>query len=72
MQLNLLNKARDPTEEDVKAGESCSICLDEFKVGGEKISELGCSGKHMFHLTCVKEWLVNQSKTCPVCRERVG
>jgi hypothetical protein len=43
---------------------SCPICLSEFTLG-EEARLLRC--KHMFHKSCVDEWLhVNAS--CPTCR----
>jgi len=47
--------------------ENCSICLQSFGVGNEGVS-LPCS--HVFHSSCIKNWLFRQA-TCPVCRETV-
>lgn len=51
---------------------SCSICLEEFKIG-EKCIKLPCKDQsHYFHnenetCTGIKKWL-EKSNTCPVCR----
>ncbi|CAL9071501.1 unnamed protein product [Musa textilis] len=46
--------------------ESCVICLEDF-VGGEKLWELPRC-KHRFHEKCIREWLLQPSNTCPICR----
>jgi len=51
---------------------SCSICLEEFKIG-ENCIKLPCKGQsHYFHnetesCTGIKKWL-EKSNTCPMCR----
>ena len=51
---------------------SCSICLDEFKLG-ERVLELPCEpSKHYFHIkneNCegIIPWL-SHNNTCPMCR----
>jgi len=60
------------TQEDVDNKLSCSICLDEFKLG-ERVHELPCEpSKHYFHIkneNCegVIPWL-SMNNTCPMCR----
>ncbi|XP_021906063.1 NEP1-interacting protein 2-like isoform X2 [Carica papaya] len=46
----------------------CSICLQEVKDGemGRKLPQCG----HLFHITCIDEWLVRQG-SCPMCRKHV-
>ena len=50
-----------------KYGSNCTICLEEFKVGIDKVSLTPCF--HVFHYNCISEWLKkNFSKiTCPNC-----
>ena len=45
--------------------ESCSICLDEFKLR-QSITLLNCN--HLFHKSCAKSWFCNESTRCPMCR----
>ncbi|KAL3770132.1 LOW QUALITY PROTEIN: hypothetical protein ACHAW5_009673 [Stephanodiscus triporus] len=45
----------------------CSICLDGFSRGGDRVTLL-CS--HRFHTSCVNRWLSSQH-SCPVCRTSV-
>jgi len=52
------------TEMHVEKKESCSICMEEFKLQ-EKVMELPC--QHMYHKDCVVTWL-KTNNTCPVCR----
>ena len=60
------------TQEDVDNKLSCSICLDEFKLG-ERVLELPCKPyKHYFHIkneNCegIIPWL-SHNNTCPMCR----
>lgn len=49
-------------------GKECNICLNTYSIG-EHVTTLPC--EHMFHQDCVKEWLCNRKKTCPVCRSDV-
>eukprot|EP00658_Telonema_sp_P-2_P024785 TRINITY_DN19978_c0_g1_i5.p1 TRINITY_DN19978_c0_g1~~TRINITY_DN19978_c0_g1_i5.p1 ORF type:complete len:106 (+),score=27.29 TRINITY_DN19978_c0_g1_i5:128-445(+) len=45
---------------------TCSICLCEYEEEEELRAMPSCT--HVFHVTCIDEWLVlNQS--CPVCRQ---
>ncbi|KAK8896083.1 hypothetical protein M9Y10_013974 [Tritrichomonas musculus] len=52
------------TDDEIKSGLECPICISEFKKG-DIIAELKCS--HLFHKDCVAEW-VKKHPTCPVCR----
>lgn len=42
----------------------CIVCLSSVAVG-DQVLELPCS--HIFHLSCVEEWL-KRSLVCPVCK----
>ncbi|XP_004304786.1 PREDICTED: E3 ubiquitin-protein ligase RNF181-like [Fragaria vesca subsp. vesca] len=48
----------------VEEGESCSVCLEEFRAGTYETS-MDCS--HVFHRECIGKWMT-QSHYCPVCR----
>lgn len=43
----------------------CSICLSGFEVG-ENVCTLPCVGQHVFHDTCIEQWLMQKS-SCPMC-----
>ncbi|KAL4449989.1 hypothetical protein ABPG74_015108 [Tetrahymena malaccensis] len=45
----------------------CSVCLEDFIVGKDKIKVTICS--HIFHDNCLDEWL-NKFKNCPLCRQQ--
>jgi len=70
--------ARHPTEvcspESPRCGETCSICLSEFKAG-DQLRGLECfasSRRHFFHRGCIDEWL-GICGCCPLCKfEIVG
>ncbi|GAB2287801.1 hypothetical protein Dimus_022161 [Dionaea muscipula] len=47
-------------------GVECTICLDEFVVGGEA-KVMPC--KHRFHGSCIDKWLKLHG-SCPVCRSQ--
>ncbi|XP_035844377.1 NEP1-interacting protein-like 1 [Helianthus annuus] len=46
----------------------CTICLQNFenKEDGRELTKC----KHVFHLTCIDEWLIRNG-SCPVCRRNV-
>lgn len=44
----------------------CSICIEEFRED-DLITELPC--KHIFHKSCIKNWLCREKVTCPSCRK---
>ncbi|EAR85537.1 C3HC4 type (RING finger) zinc finger protein (macronuclear) [Tetrahymena thermophila SB210] len=64
---NLINKRQSPVTEDFckKHDDCCSVCLDEYLVGQISL-QLDC--KHIYHLSCIKTWLVQQNK-CPCCNQ---
>ena len=58
-------------------GDCCSICLfdchqeqDEQDEQDEQEQIIKTNCNHVFHLTCLSKW-VNQSKTCPICRNEM-
>ena len=48
--------------------ENCSICQDNLQ-NGENSTKLPCS--HIFHMDCIKHWLVSQCSSCPNCRHDI-
>lgn len=48
---------------------TCSICFCDFREDPNlPICELNCSNKHIFHVECLKKWVVKNNK-CPLCLE---
>lgn len=43
----------------------CAICLSAVEEGDE-MRELKC--RHIFHRSCMDEWLYHGRSTCPLCR----
>ncbi len=43
----------------------CCICIDNINEG----IKLSCD--HCFHVDCLKHWLCNEKKSCPICRRDV-
>ena len=51
-----------------KRGESCAICLEPLE-DPAKICEMPCSGKHQFHVGCVRTSMISHADLrCPCCR----
>jgi hypothetical protein len=47
----------------------CAICLDDDGGDGGKLARLPC--RHVFHLQCVRGWLMRGGVTCPLCNLRL-
>lgn len=65
MKMDLQAKAAE-TDDIVKSGGDCAICLMNIKMG-EPIYQLRCSDKHIFHEGCLNNWS-RVKPNCPVCR----
>jgi hypothetical protein len=56
------------------AENTCSICLDAYSLGIHKASSgmwsriVETSCRHVFHYTCLREWLSIGTPSCPLCR----
>jgi len=51
----------------------CTVCLEKYEdddKDNKQFIKLPC--KHIFHATCIMEWLKNYNYTCPVCRKECG
>lgn len=59
----------DPENAEDKKSDECIICLDSFESKIEIVG-LNCTGKHIFHLKCMEEW-VKHNNICPLCREPI-
>ncbi len=49
---------------------TCSICLDDFEEGCKLIT-LPCQGRHVFHAECIRTWLLESSRECPLCKSNI-
>lgn len=69
--INSLYDESKLSEEDfnklnrIKQNFECNICMDDKSEG----VLLNCN--HVFCETCIKQWLINNKKTCPTCRKEV-
>ena len=50
--------------------ESCAICLESF-TQEDKIIEMNCDKRHIFHEKCIEDWLMKKLE-CPLCKKAVG
>ena len=48
----------------------CTICYLTF-AEDDKVTELECDERHIFHIQCLKPWL-EKSLSCPLCREAIN
>ena len=56
-------------QENIKI-DQCMICLDNLDSPDKQIACLKCDSRHVFHKSCIDEWL-KQNSTCPTCRKQV-
>jgi hypothetical protein len=54
-------------EEEDMAG--CAICLSHFKPQQLVCESNNISCQHVFHQTCMVDWLTKDRDDCPMCRE---
>lgn len=47
----------------------CVICLETFE-DDERVLELPC--KHLYHGDCIRKWLIERKKICPICKRDVS
>lgn len=45
---------------------SCIVCTETFALD-DKLIQLKCPGRHVFHSECIKSWL-KRKFSCPLCR----
>ena len=47
---------------------ACPICFDPCGDTNRRVVDL-LKCEHMFHRTCLNDWIANGGTTCPVCRD---
>ena len=58
--------------EKKKNDATCAICSKNFLDEPEKhIGQLECTGKHIFHVDCLTEWIEQGHDDCPICHEKI-
>ena len=62
--------SREQSPNDVLMRGSCAICMEDFELGGDRVAQLACSNRHIFHTECLKRW-VELNSVCPLCREQI-
>lgn len=65
--LNMDMRFPNATDEEIEENENCVICRDSL-FEGSKPKKLACG--HIFHIDCLKSWLVMQ-QVCPTCRAEI-
>ncbi|XP_059280992.1 putative RING-H2 finger protein ATL61 [Lycium ferocissimum] len=56
--------------EQFSGAESCTICLEAFKIGEDVRVVPSCS--HHFHDHCIRGWTEKGNQSCPKCRRLYG
>lgn len=64
---NMEMRFPDATDTEIEESEHCVICRDSL-FDGSKPKKLSCG--HIFHIDCLKSWLVMQ-QVCPMCRAEI-
>ncbi|KAF4752472.1 E3 ubiquitin-protein ligase hrd1, partial [Perkinsus olseni] len=62
---NMEERFPDATQEELETQDTCIICRDKLWEGSKR---LPCG--HVFHIDCLKSWLVMQ-QVCPTCRAEI-
>ncbi|XP_071942382.1 uncharacterized protein [Antedon mediterranea] len=44
----------------------CAVCHEDVNADIEKLNKLECG--HLFHDSCIKQWIQTRERTCPLCR----
>jgi len=65
--LNMEIRFPDATDEEIEHNEHCVICRDSL-FEASKPKKLPCN--HIFHIDCLRSWLVMQ-QVCPTCRAEI-
>jgi len=60
----------DADEATAAPGNPCMVCLGDF-AAGQRLRRLSCSGGHMFHASCIEQWLCTSASRCPVDQEPI-
>lgn len=55
-------------DNNIRCDEACTICQDDFE-DTDVVTDVKCKNHHLFHTECIKPWLLEMSKVCPVCKE---
>lgn len=55
-------------ETEQTGSKECAICLSAFEEGDLVCESRNVACRHVFHQTCMEEWLVKYHDRCPVCR----
>lgn len=63
---HVYENAANEAETDGEADPTCSVCMQSFE--GTYVRTLACG--HVFHDTCIDEW-VKRTENCPLCRREI-
>ena len=47
--------------------ESCTICFEDYTSKSDAVLKLPCG--HIYHGTCICQWISRAHRSCPTCRE---
>ena len=51
--------------------DECIICYMEYN-DEDTVTKLKCNEKHIFHTSCIQEWIRQGKNSCPICREPIN
>ncbi len=66
----LLRALTDITSSSLYFDDPCAICLETYEKDHDIVCRLRPC-KHLFHKTCLENWLNERQTTCPLCRCRI-
>ena len=54
-----------------REGMECAICMESFREI-DRVVKLRCHETHLYHRSCIVEWVRSGARDCPLCRQPIS